>query len=91
MVELIRKDLELKQRLFDIKRNLDENCKQYFCDVQIDCQSIILPAHKYVLSSRSEVFAKQLASGVNELSKSTTRHIIPEDSLVTHSYTSFLF
>lgn len=63
--------LESKQKLLMIKENIDKNKETYFFDVEIDCQSFILPAHKYVLSSRSEVLAKQLASGVNRLSKCT--------------------
>lgn len=41
-----------------------------FCDVLIDCHSIYLPAHKYVLCARSEVLAEQLSSGFFELSTS---------------------
>lgn len=70
MDEIVRINLELKQKFLEIKAHLDKSYKQYFFDVQIDCQSIILPAHKYVLSSRSKVLADQLASDVNKLGKS---------------------
>lgn len=57
----------------EIKRKHDEIYKENFFDVQIDCGSIILPAHRYVMSSSSTFLAEQIASGVNKLSESILR------------------
>lgn len=60
------------ERLFlEIKEKFYERNKHLFLDVHIDCGSIILPAHKYVLSWRSAVLAEKLSNGVDQLSMST--------------------
>lgn len=59
---------ELENDVSNIIEKITDNIKLEFFDVQIDCDSIFLPAHKYVLCSRSEILAEQLSSGVLKLS-----------------------
>lgn len=65
------KQFEYELQLSELKKKHIERYKTHFFDVQIECRLIILPAHRYILSSHSTVLGKQLASGVNKLSKST--------------------
>lgn len=71
MDEIHERLLLMEMQIAQQKDNIYISNRNLFFDVQIDCCSIILPAHKYVLSTRSEVFAEQLSSGVEELSVST--------------------
>lgn len=60
----------LRERYAETKEEFYEKFDPLFSDVRINCGSIILPAHKFVISSRSEILAQQLSSGINELGKS---------------------
>lgn len=77
MSEESQNELQCKLQLSEINKRIEDNYKTNFFDVQINCREVILPAHRYVLSSSSDVLAKQLASGVNKLSKSTIRRLKP--------------
>lgn len=77
MSEESQKELQCKFQLSEIKKRIEDDYKTNFFDVQIHCRDVILPAHRYVLSSSSDVLAKQLASGVNKLGKSTIRRPRP--------------
>lgn len=55
--------------LSNIQKAHAEFYENNFFDVKIYCKSIILPAHRYVLSCRSELLAQKLASGVDTLGK----------------------
>lgn len=73
MEQMNEKQIILANKFAAQKYELTRQHDKYFFDVEIDCLSIILPAHKYVLSSRSEILAEQLSSGVNVLGKSIMR------------------
>lgn len=65
--EIYEKHLSMQEQFSKLKTTFHKETEMYFFDVRIDCRSIILPGHKFVLSSRSVVLAEQLSSG--DLSK----------------------
>ncbi len=75
--EICDQDLLMAKKTREMKVFLEERTNRFCFDVQIDCGSIILPGHKYVLSFRSKVLAEQLSiKDINELGMSKLSTII---------------
>lgn len=66
--QITKEDLDdLEDHILSVTDMFYENIANEFCDVQIVCVGICLPAHRYLLSSRCEVLAEQLSSGAPQL------------------------
>ncbi len=75
--DMFRADvLEMEESLDEVEKIFTESIalykdlqKDFASDIEIICSGVILPGHKYVLSSRCDVLAKILRSGVDQLGK----------------------
>lgn len=62
----------LKDRETKFAENLHRHMElmdEFASDIIIVCRDVILPGHKYILSSRCEVLSEILSSGVDQLGK----------------------